>query len=751
VSEKLNLLNKFLTYAFYAIFAITPLVMFPSTYEIFEFNKMWFVFGITIFIAFIWGSKIILTKTIAIKRSPLDIPILLFLASQILATIFSIDPYVSWWGYYSRFNGGLLSTITYVFLYFALTTHLTEDKTLSVKILVTALLGGVAVSLWGLPSHFGLDPTCFVFGRGLSTECWTDAFKPTIRIFSTLGQPNWLAAYLAALIPSSIAFAALSSKKDHPHIPFMEKLKLVKREHIQLFFTLTTILFFIDLLYTRSKSGYVGFWIGLVVTLALYLIPIFYHKKLDIKKITSYFTLSSPNGPTRQTVLVLTLVLLALTFIIGVPLEGIEKYTLQGIIEKAKATQESPTPSVQNPVTGDALGGTDSGQIRLIVWEGAINVVSNYPLFGSGPETFGYIYYKYRPPEHNLTSEWDYLYNKAHNEYLNYAATSGVIGLLSYLSLITVFLITSLIALKRRNEYKLLALALIGGYVSILVSNFFGFSVVNINLLFFLTPALFYSILQPQDKYNLWTIYKGKAETKASTFTIILILILGAGALFYELKLFNIWRADQQFALGSNLNKIGEVVQANEYLEKAVNIRPQEPLYKNELSLNLATIAYASHLEGQSTQAAQLAQRAEELSNEVTTNHPHNVVFYKTRTRTMYALAQMDSKYIEKAIASIEHAKKLAPTDAKVSYNVGIIYTQSGMTDAAIEEFKEATDLKPDYRDPYYGTALVALQEAERSPEKSEKYNQIARVALEKILEMNPEDREARDLLDTIN
>ena len=60
-------------------------------------------------------------------------------------------------------------------------------------------------------------------------------------------------------------------------------------------------------------------------------------------------------------------------------------------------------------------------------------MASKYPLFGTGVETFAYSYNFVRPLTHNLTSEWDYVYNKAHNEYFNYLATTGFIGLISYL------------------------------------------------------------------------------------------------------------------------------------------------------------------------------------------------------------------------------------------------------------------------------------------------------------------------------
>src|SRR3989344_301962 len=61
----------------------------------------------------------IIAKQVIFKRTILDIPIFLFLLSQIISTVISLDPYVSLWGYYSRWNGGLLSIITYIFLFYA--------------------------------------------------------------------------------------------------------------------------------------------------------------------------------------------------------------------------------------------------------------------------------------------------------------------------------------------------------------------------------------------------------------------------------------------------------------------------------------------------------------------------------------------------------------------------------------------------------------------------------------------------------
>jgi len=42
--------------------------------------------------------------------------------------ILSLDPHTSIWGYYSRFNGGLLSIISYIFLYFAFVSNLKDEE-----------------------------------------------------------------------------------------------------------------------------------------------------------------------------------------------------------------------------------------------------------------------------------------------------------------------------------------------------------------------------------------------------------------------------------------------------------------------------------------------------------------------------------------------------------------------------------------------------------------------------------------------
>ncbi|HYM65450.1 MAG TPA: hypothetical protein VES68_03125, partial [Candidatus Sulfotelmatobacter sp.] len=123
-----NLCNKVIEYSFYLIFFLVPLALTSDTSELFEFNKLWITYILTLVIAFAWITKMIIRKKFSIQRTPLDIPIALFLLSEIISTFISIDTHVSFWGYYSRFNGGLFSILSYVFLYYAFLTNLKDEK-----------------------------------------------------------------------------------------------------------------------------------------------------------------------------------------------------------------------------------------------------------------------------------------------------------------------------------------------------------------------------------------------------------------------------------------------------------------------------------------------------------------------------------------------------------------------------------------------------------------------------------------------
>jgi putative inorganic carbon (hco3(-)) transporter len=210
---------------------------------------MLFVYAMTIIITGLWLSRMVITQKIIFKKTPLFLPILLFLGSQILSTIFSIDIHTSLFGYYSRFNGGLLSLISYILLYFAAVSNL--DRTDAKKIIFAALFAGVISSLYAFPEHFGHSPSCQVIRGTFTADCWVQDVQT--RIFGTFGQPNWLAAYIISII-----FIPLSK--------IIEEYRIKNKEYRSIIlYSLFAILLFIVLLFTKSRSGLIGFGIGFAI------------------------------------------------------------------------------------------------------------------------------------------------------------------------------------------------------------------------------------------------------------------------------------------------------------------------------------------------------------------------------------------------------------------------------------------------------------------------------------------------------
>lgn len=740
----INYCNKIIQYSFYGIFFFVPLLFSQYTSELFELNKIWTLYGFTIIIFGAWATKMVLEKEIRIQRSILDIPLLLFLASQITSTIFSLDQHVSFYGYYSRFNGGLLSTIVYVFLYYAFISNFSLKEVW--RGLSVTLITGTIVTLWGFPSHFGNDPTCLLFRGTLDTSCWTDAFRPTVRIFSTLGQPAWLAAYLSFLIPLAIFYVLQNEKntEDHKANIWWYSISI-----------LIAALMYADLIFANTRAGYIGFlfayitfwalvWFwdmakrkrilliaGYIITNIALLFVTLKSMYLGMHAIVAIFLIALffLKKQYRKTFLLINILFLCIALVFSTPLGRLEEPVTTFFASKTpQAAPQSTNPTPQPVASGTVLETniTDSGTIRKIVWQGAVDIWKSRPLFGTGVETYAFAYYQFRPESHNLTSEWDYLYNKAHNEYLNYLATTGAFGLLTYLLIIgfTAFVVAKMLYVRLVSEKKeklegddlptgnYLAIAAISaGYVSILISNFFGFSVVIINLYFFLTPT-FLLILANKlpESYFLVSFAKEKSNRiNAFQWTYISVVIIIVLWLF--LTLFRTWNADKAYALGYNLNRIGDFQNAYLKLNEAVKLRPAEPIFLDEYAITNATIASALLEQKDSTNAAQFANQAILLSDNLTTYYPNNLIFWKDRFKVFYLLASSPSDnqitYRTQAIASLEKALTLAPTDAKLMYNLGILYRDNVDTDKAIQMFEKAIKVKSDYRDAYYALGLL--------------------------------------------
>lgn len=658
-------------FLYYTLFFLLPLLMYHRTSEIFEFNKMIFVYFISILIGLLLVFKM-LTKSTFVFRSWYFISLLIFICVMTLASVVSIDSQTSLWGYYGRFNGGLISLVSFVVLAFGIPQAFSRSSIH--RLILVSLVSSIIVMLWGLPGKFGHDMSCLLFTGQFSNSCWTDQFRPAERIFSTLGQPNWMGAYLSVLFFFALSLAFVS---------------FYKKSRTVYLYVGYLLLSFACILFTRSRSSLLAVVIGLVATIPFY----------------AYIYRGGQKGY-KNVFLFISAVLLLLFITTAAVQTGIPR--IDTALRPSFFVSKQPAEQTAEKKESEKIFVTSSEDIRKIVWDGAIDLGFKYPLLGTGLETFAYSYYFVRPVRHNNTSEWDYLYNKAHNEYLNYFATTGFLGTAAYLFVILTSFGVIIQAFRIDRENRPRIIAILGAYITILVTNFFGFSTSSINLFFFTLPAF---ALLPEETVH--TVY----STLAKSWTRIFGAIVASAVTLYLLFVIGMyWVADTKYKEGDDYYHMGEYKSAAYLLLSAINMR-KEHVYEDKLSYILANYAAAVDKES----VSQLLSLSDYYNKESLQSSPKNVLYWKTRAKNAYAYYQLTQKpeFITQGIEALKTARTLSPTDPKLPYTTAIFYSvlaQRNIKDAAqyqqltLSEVDRSIQLKPDYKDAYLLKAQMQEQ-----------------------------------------
>ncbi|OGC50912.1 hypothetical protein A2716_02660 [candidate division WWE3 bacterium RIFCSPHIGHO2_01_FULL_40_23] len=425
--RKVATLHNLMVYLFHFLVCVTPLIFFKGVNEIFEFPKMTFVYLCVSLIFLLFSCKRILANDFKFKFSRFFIPVSLFLLANTLSTLFSIGTYTSIWGYYTRFNGGLVSIIIFTIMYFIFINELSAEERESV--LRTIILGSIPVSLYGIAQNLGYE-------KGYWEE------DSQARVFATLGQPNWLAAYLILIIP-----------------PTLYKMLSVRDERAKLLFFLVAAMAYASLWFTYSLSGLLGFGVSMILFSTFVDKAVVKHNLRFVMSLVFVFLLISFLRP-------------------GV----IKPKVIDSINDIRKKFSVSFAAYADEDTSEKRFG--DTTAIRLGIWEGTKSLIFASPknfLIGTGPETFPYAFLKYRPKELNQTTEWNFVFNKPHNFYLEIFSNLGLFGFFSYLLIIK----TVLFKLKEKTNFHLAS-----GLSALFVSDFFGWHTVTASMLLYLFLGL---------------------------------------------------------------------------------------------------------------------------------------------------------------------------------------------------------------------------------------------------------------------
>lgn len=470
------------------------------TYNVFELPKLFIFKTLTIvfllltiikFINFKFSTlinKAEIKKIIFSTRRYYLIP-LIFIIGLGISVIFSEDIRQSFFGSYDR-QAGFLSYF-YYFLFFLLLTinllftrnfknlgplELLPDKIK--RIIVTIILSGVLVSLYGILQILGLD-----------FFLWPEDPLITRRVFSSLGQVNFLASWLLLVIP--ISFYLLANSR-----------KLISK----FFYLLIVLIQCACLFFTASRGGILAFFIVLGL---FFLYIIIFHSS---KKSTKF--------------------LLGIIFLI----------TLLGGVFSFKTIFPGRWGNLVDLKRGSLAA-------RVDFYRAAGDAILFKPFFGYGLDNSSQIFIERYQSDWGIHSNIGVKNDRAHNLFLDLLLAGGVF-LLSVFLLLYYFCFRLVYQNTKYSPDKL-SLALGLGLAGYLFSLLFSFSFVTGELYLFIFAALLLTLsIAQESSYKKifvginFNFVKNNLSNSSKIFIVIFLMSLAFGLIRYETRSL---RADNYF------------------------------------------------------------------------------------------------------------------------------------------------------------------------------------------------------------
>jgi tetratricopeptide (TPR) repeat protein len=158
-----------------------------------------------------------------------------------------------------------------------------------------------------------------------------------------------------------------------------------------------------------------------------------------------------------------------------------------------------------------------------------------------------------------------------------------------------------------------------------------------------------------------------------------------------------IWQADYLFTKGQNAFDGGDRQTGLILVQNAILKSPKEAFFYDELAQDYAELSILLANDKQSTNSALLAQKAIESNQYALQLNPAHLNFYKSQARIYIRLAQLDPQLYSYAEQALRRAITLAPTDAKLYYNLALILEVLDKNDEALSNMEYAVAIKTNY------------------------------------------------------
>lgn len=359
------------------------------------------------------------------------------------------------------------------------------------------------------------------------------------------------------------------------------------------------------------------------------------------------------------------------------------------------------------PLVGSVVGISPfegSAKTRLMAWKVAGQGFVDHPIFGWGPNNYGYIFNKHYNPDFLQFGFQETWFDNAHNALFNTLATQGIFGLLGYVGVFAAaFLCIYRIYCLQPNKT---AIVIWGGAFLLghFIHNFFVFENLTSYLYFF----LFLAFLDSQF-YESSGLQAERNSTSGRISLPLLVCILVISVII-------IFKTNVNVAVANNytLNMLGYATVVGDY-DKALNyydksIKWRSP-YQDDINWEMGSIALdvLPNIYSKDEKLARLVYDLGQAGMEkFITRHPLDVrayLVYSDLLRGGMVLFDLDNK--SKVEEQLKIAENLAPGRQQIEFSKITFLAGIGGTDNMIASIKLAQEAVQKY--PYSAESRYLL------------------------------------------
>ncbi len=499
-----------------------------------------------------------------------------------------------------------------------------------IKLMWVSVCTAFLVALYGLLQYFDL----FV-----NFIPWT--MDPQERLFATIGHSNHTAAYLGMNLMLLLGLIFNTRNK---------RLKIA----LWIGFALLAL----TLILTASRGGVFAVLIAGIFWM------VFILRQKNLNKKTYKYTITG----------------LILVAIMGILLSG--PISKLGVVERTTST-------ISFVMQGNMPD-------RISWWLSSFEMIGDKPLLGHGLSSFKDVYNEYRRADYRVPEDaQDHITPEtAHNEYLNIAATQGMVGFAAYVAMIVILILYAIRYLRnnKNNRDRLIVISLLTGIVVYLVEVFISFGTITTLFFYYTLIGLFVSYINNKT-------YEFRSHILINIGILLFAILIVFYGFLYSVKFIY---AEYHFKQAKIYSSKGDMEYILKSYEKAQQLYPHQREYYTDNANFLFEFAIRLPAEAQET----YLQDALMLYAEAIKINQNNESAFMNQGLVFSRLADLNrndeylyDKYKTGTIVDMNAANLLIKNNPFYPYKFGITLKFFKQYEDAYNQFKKVLAIRNPYKD----------------------------------------------------